>query len=78
MFLNSFLSAINILADLGHKTKMPAAPIYGKNPLKKLLLQTQWADVNEILYVASKMRAHYSLFKLLPLLYLDLFCAIVK
>ena len=38
----------NILDDLGHMTKMAAAPIYGKKTLKNLFLQNQWADCNEI------------------------------
>ena len=33
-FLSCFLSAIYILAELGHMTKMAALPIYGKNPSK--------------------------------------------
>ena len=31
MFFSSFLSAVYILVDLGHMTKMADMPIYGKN-----------------------------------------------
>ena len=62
-FLKSFLSAIYIFADLGHMTKMVARP-YMVKPLKKFILQSQWADCNEIYHVASKIRAHHCLFEL--------------
>ena len=52
MFLSSFLSAVYILVDLGHMTKMAAMPIYGKKPFKNLVLQNKWADSNEFFYVA--------------------------
>ena len=61
-FLSRFLSAVYILVDLGHMTKRAAMPIYGKNPSK--ILPNQWADCNEILYVALRMWDYYSLFKL--------------
>ena len=37
----------------GHMTKMAVRPIYGKNPLKYILLQNHWADCPETWYVAS-------------------------
>ena len=37
--------------ELGHMTNMVAMPIYGKN-LKKFLLQNQYTDDLETLYVA--------------------------
>ena len=45
---------------LGHMTKIPAMPIYGKN----LLLQNKLADCKETWYVALGMPDYYSLYKL--------------
>ena len=75
---SSILSAIYVLADLGHMTKMAATAIYGKNPPKLLFIQNQWADCNEIWYVTSKMQTHHSLFKFRLCIDLDLFYARVK
>ena len=49
---------------LGHMAKMVAMPIYGKNSLKNLFLQNQWAGYNETYYVALGMQAHHNVYKL--------------
>ena len=59
-------------------TKMAIMPIYGKNPLRKFLPWNQWSNFNETWYVASGTTAHHSLFKLLPLVDLDLYFGKVK
>ena len=41
--------------EMGHMTNMAAMPIYGKN-LKNLLLQNQYTDDLETLYVALSMQ----------------------
>ena len=48
---------------LGHITKMAATPIYGKNPIKNLLLQNQKADDLGTWYVAFGVLGLSSLFK---------------
>ena len=48
----------------GHMTKMAAMPIYGKTPLKNLLLQNQEADDLGTKYVALGMLGLPSLFKI--------------
>ena len=58
-------------------TKVSAMPIYGKN-LKNLLLQNQYTDDLETLYVALPMHVLPRLFKLLPWVDLDTFYAKVK
>ena len=63
--------------SLGHITNMAAMPIYGKN-LKNLLLQNQWTDDLETVYVALSMQVLPRLFKLLPWVDLDTFYAKVK
>ena len=40
MYLSNFLSAVFILVDLGHMTKMAAMLIYGKNSSKILFSRT--------------------------------------
>ena len=47
----------------GHIAKMATMPIYGKNPLKKLLLQNQKADDLRTWYVALGMWAPSRLHK---------------
>ena len=47
----------------GHMTKMATFSIYGKKPLKNLLLQNQKADDFEILYATLGARVLPSLFK---------------
>ena len=47
----------------GHMTKMDAMPMYGKNPLKNLLLQIQKTDYLGTWYVALGVLGLSSLFK---------------
>ena len=63
--------------EYGHMIKVAAMPIYCKN-LKNLLFQNQLTDDLEIWYVALCARVLPRLFKLLPLVDLDLFYAKVK
>ena len=46
---------------LGQVTKMAALSIYGKNPLKNLLFQSQWTDYNRTWYVELGMQVHRNL-----------------
>ena len=48
---------------LGHMTKMTVMPIYGKNPLKNLLIPNQKASDLETWNVALEMWSLPSLFK---------------
>ena len=64
--------------DAGHMTTMAATPIYGKNPLKNLLLRNRLADFHETWYVASWTPAHHSLLKWWPWSDRDLFYDKVK
>ena len=47
---------------LGHMTKMATMSIYGKKPLKNLLLQNQRATDLVAWYVALGTQAHHSFF----------------
>ena len=61
--------------ELGHMTNMATMPIYRVKTLKNLLLQSQWTDDLETLYVALSMQVLLRLFKLLPWVDLDTFYA---
>ena len=45
----------------GHMTKMAAMPIYGKNPLKNLLLQNRWTNFKK-LGMKHLWLKHYNVF----------------
>ena len=58
-------------------TKIAAMPIDRKTS-KNILLQSHWADCNEIWYVGSRIMAHHTLFKLRLWADRDLFYAKVR
>ena len=57
----------------GHMTKMAAMPIYGKNPLKNLLLRNRWTDFNETCLEALLAKILQCIYNSCPCDDLDLF-----
>ena len=47
----------------GHMTMMAAMPIYGKKPLKNLLLWNRWIDFNKTWHEASMTQVLQRIYK---------------